>query len=51
MVGPGHDGSLIRGDASRPVYGVTAQRAVQNAFETNGYLGLDLGNIKLLQAN
>ncbi|MEI1682673.1 capsule assembly Wzi family protein [Acinetobacter baumannii] len=31
--GPGHDGSLIRGDASRPVYGVTAQRAVQNAFE------------------
>ncbi|MDH0030406.1 MULTISPECIES: capsule assembly Wzi family protein [unclassified Acinetobacter] len=32
--GPGHDGSLIRGDASRPVYGVTAQRAVQNAFET-----------------
>ncbi|MFI7961903.1 capsule assembly Wzi family protein, partial [Acinetobacter baumannii] len=27
-------GSLIRGDASRPVYGVTAQRAVQNAFET-----------------
>lgn len=32
--GSGHDGSLIRGDASRPVYGVTAQRAVQNAFET-----------------
>jgi len=32
--GPGHDGSLIRGDASRPVYGVTAQRAVQNAFDT-----------------
>ena len=32
--GPGHDGSLIRGDASRPVYGVTAQRAQQNAFET-----------------
>ncbi|MGQ1277890.1 capsule assembly Wzi family protein [Acinetobacter baumannii] len=32
--GPGHDGSLIRGDASRPVYGATAQRAVQNAFET-----------------
>ncbi|MCY6412523.1 capsule assembly Wzi family protein [Acinetobacter sp. VNH17] len=32
--GPGHDGSLIRGDASRPVYGLTAQRAVQNAFET-----------------
>lgn len=32
--GPGHDGSLIRGDASRPVYGVTMQRAVQNAFET-----------------
>ena len=32
--GPGHDGSLIRGDASRPVYGITAQRAVQNAFET-----------------
>ncbi|WP_180007456.1 capsule assembly Wzi family protein [Acinetobacter sp. YH16057] len=32
--GPGHDGSLIRGDASRPVYGFTAQRAEQNAFET-----------------
>ena len=32
--GPGHDGSLIRGDASRPVYGITAQHAVQNAFET-----------------
>jgi len=30
--GPGHDGSLIRGDASRPVYGVTIQRAEQNAF-------------------
>jgi hypothetical protein len=25
--GPGKDGSLIRGDASRPVYGVTLQRA------------------------
>lgn len=32
--GPGHDGSLIRGDASRPVYGFTAQRAEQNAFDT-----------------
>ena len=32
--GPGHDGSLIRGDASRPVYGLTAQRAQQKAFET-----------------
>ncbi|EXC02197.1 capsule assembly Wzi family protein [Acinetobacter baumannii] len=31
--GPGHDGSLIRSDASRPVYGVTMQRAVQDAFE------------------
>ncbi|EPN2072484.1 TPA: capsule assembly Wzi family protein [Acinetobacter baumannii] len=31
--GPGHDGSLIRGDASRPVYGVTMQRGVQDAFE------------------
>ncbi|CAB1215749.1 capsule assembly Wzi family protein [Acinetobacter bouvetii] len=30
--GPGHDGSLIRGDASRPVYGFTAQRAEQKAF-------------------
>lgn len=30
--GPGHDGSLIRGDASRPVYGVTMQRAEQQAF-------------------
>lgn len=32
--GPGHDGSLIRSDASRPVYGFTAQRAEQSAFET-----------------
>ncbi|EMI9069423.1 capsule assembly Wzi family protein [Acinetobacter baumannii] len=31
--GPGHDGSLIRGDTSRPVYGVTMQRAVQDPFE------------------
>lgn len=30
--GPGHDGSLVRGDTSRPVYGVTMQRAEQNAF-------------------
>ena len=34
LLGPGHDGSLIRGDASRPVYGVTLQRADQAAFET-----------------
>lgn len=32
--GPGHDGSLIRGDASRPIYGFTVQRANQKAFET-----------------
>ena len=32
--GPGHDGSLIRGDASRPVYGVTMQRDKQDAFDT-----------------
>ena len=32
--GPGHDGSLIRGDASRPVYGFTAQRATQSAFDS-----------------
>ena len=32
--GPGHEGSLIRGDASRPVYGFTMQRAEQRAFET-----------------
>lgn len=32
--GPGHEGSLIRGDASRPVYGFTIQRAEQQAFET-----------------
>jgi hypothetical protein len=31
--GPGQDGSLIRGDASRPVYGVTMQRAEQTAFD------------------
>ncbi|MCO8048570.1 capsule assembly Wzi family protein [Acinetobacter towneri] len=30
--GPAHDGSLVRGDASRPVYGVTMQRAEQQAF-------------------
>ncbi|MBF4520664.1 capsule assembly Wzi family protein [Acinetobacter towneri] len=30
--GSAHDGSLIRGDASRPVYGVTMQRAEQQAF-------------------
>ncbi|WP_308912230.1 capsule assembly Wzi family protein [Acinetobacter schindleri] len=30
--GPGHEGSLIRGDASRPIYGITAQRAEQHAF-------------------
>ena len=30
--GPAHDGSLIRGDANRPVYGMTMQRAEQNAF-------------------
>ncbi|WP_180116220.1 capsule assembly Wzi family protein [Acinetobacter sp. YH12119] len=32
--GPGHEGSLIRGDASRPVYGITAQRAEQIAFSS-----------------
>ncbi len=32
--GPGHEGSLIRGDASRPIYGLTMQRAEQKAFET-----------------
>ncbi|MDH0711175.1 capsule assembly Wzi family protein [Acinetobacter johnsonii] len=32
--GPGHEGSLIRGDASRPVYGFTMQRAEQQAFKT-----------------
>jgi hypothetical protein len=32
--GPGHDGSLIRGDASRPVTGLTLQRAQQQAFES-----------------
>lgn len=31
--GPAHDGSLIRGDASRPVYGFTLQRAEQAAFD------------------
>lgn len=30
--GPGHEGSLIRGDATRPVYGITAQRAEHQAF-------------------
>ena len=32
--GPGHEGSLIRGDASRPVLGVTIQRDEQKAFES-----------------
>lgn len=32
--GPGHEGSLIRGDASRPIYGITAQRAEQTAFSS-----------------
>ena len=48
---PAHDGSLIRDDASRPVYGVTMQRAEQNAFVKKGWSGLDLGNIKLLQGS
>ncbi|MEG0031607.1 capsule assembly Wzi family protein [Acinetobacter sp.] len=40
--GPGHDGSLIRGDASRPVYGFTMQRAEQKAFESKwlSWIGL-----------
>lgn len=37
MVGPGHDGSLIRGDASLPVIGITMQRDTQTA-PTNQYL-------------
>lgn len=35
--GPGHDGSLIRGDASKPVIGVTMQRDIQMA-PTSRYL-------------
>ncbi len=35
--GPGHDGSLIRGDASLPVTGFTMQRDQQNA-PTSNYL-------------
>ncbi len=38
--GPGHDSSLIRGDASRPVYGVTMQRAEQNAFANKWLSGI-----------
>lgn len=34
--GPGHDGSLIRGDASKPVVGVTMQRDIQ-ATPSNRY--------------
>lgn len=49
--GPGHDGSLIRGDASRPVYGVTAQRAVQNAFETKWLSWIGPWQYQALQAN
>lgn len=37
--GPGHDGSLIRGDASKPVIGVTMQRDTQ-AAPTSQYLSL-----------
>ncbi len=33
--GPGHDGSLIRGDASIPVAGFTMQRDVQSAPSSN----------------
>lgn len=32
--GPGHDGSLIRGDATRPVAGISLQRGEQKAFES-----------------
>jgi len=32
--GPGYDGSLIRGDATRPVAGFSLQRADQSPFET-----------------
>lgn len=32
--GPGHESSLIRGDASRSVLGVTLQRDLQQPFET-----------------
>lgn len=32
--GPGHDGSLIRGDVSRSVMGITLQRDKHQAFET-----------------
>lgn len=35
--GPGHDGSLIRGDASKPVIGITMQRDTQEA-PTHPYL-------------
>ncbi|EGK13944.1 capsule assembly Wzi family protein [Psychrobacter sanguinis] len=35
--GPGHDGSLIRGDASKPVIGLTMQRDKQSA-PTSQYL-------------
>lgn len=35
--GPGHDGSLIRGDSSKPVIGVTMQRDTQ-AAPTSQYL-------------
>lgn len=35
--GPGHDGSLIRGDASKPVIGITMQRDTQ-AAPKNKYL-------------
>ena len=49
--GPGHDGSLIRGDASRPVYGFTSKEQIKKPLKLNGYLGLGLGNIKLLLAD
>lgn len=48
--GPGHDGSLIRTDAARPVTGFLIQRADQSPLKPLGYHGLAHGNISLQQA-
>lgn len=37
--GPGYEGSLIRGDAMRPMTGLLMQRAEQAAPETGGCAG------------
>ncbi len=44
--GPGYEGSLIRGDAARPMTGFLMQRAEQAARKPGGYAGLAPGSIR-----